>query len=163
MGEQTFTITALAEAFGITSRTIRFYEDKGLLQPVRQGLSRIYSRRDRARLALILRGKRLGFRLAEIHEMIDLYDLGDGQVEQLRVTLQRAEARMAALEQQRRDIDEALCELRESSVIIRDYLQLKTRGSAPPFGEYMHDRKAGTGGAASNEFQYEPARAAGQR
>ena len=74
----TFTITDLAGEFKITPRTIRFYEDKHLLQPSRQGLSRVYSRRDRARLQLILRGKRLGFSLAEIKEMLDLYDLGDG-------------------------------------------------------------------------------------
>lgn len=109
----TFTITDLAGEFKITPRTIRFYEDKNLLQPSRQGLSRVYSRRDRARLQLILRGKRLGFSLAEIKEMLDLYDLGDGQIEQLRVTLKRSRQRLAELELQRRDINEAIRELKD--------------------------------------------------
>jgi DNA-binding transcriptional MerR regulator len=109
-----FTITALAEEFGITPRAIRFYEDKGLLAPGRNGLNRIYSRRDRGRLKLILRGKRLGFSLSEIREMLDLYDLGDGQVEQLRLTIKRARERMLALEGQRHEIDQAIDELKES-------------------------------------------------
>ena len=109
----TFTITDLAGEFKITPRTIRFYEDKNLLQPSRQGLSRVYSRRDRARLQLILRGKRLGFSLAEIKEMLDLYDLGDGQIEQLRVTLKRSRQRLAELVLQRRDINEAIRELKD--------------------------------------------------
>lgn len=107
-----YSITALAEEFSVTPRAIRFYEDKGLLQPQRVGLNRIYSRRDRARLKLILRGKRLGFSLTDIREMLDLYDLGDGQVEQLRVTLRKSRERLAALERQRRDLDEAIAELR---------------------------------------------------
>ena len=96
----------------MTPRAIRFYEDRGLLAPQRVGLNRIYGRRDRARLALILRGKRLGFSLSDIREMLDLYDLGDGQVEQLRVTLRKSRDRLAALERQRRDIDEAIAELK---------------------------------------------------
>ena len=108
----TFTITDLATEFNLTARAIRFYEDKKLLRPTRQGLNRVYLRRDRARLMLILRGKRLGFALAEIREMLDLYDLGDGQVEQLRATLKRSRERLAVLEEQRRDINEAIRELK---------------------------------------------------
>lgn len=110
---ETYTITELAEEFGITTRAIRFYEDKDLLHPQRHGLNRIYRRRDRARLQLILRGKRLGFSLADIKEMIDLYDLGDGQRAQLKVTLAKSQERLDSLRQQRRDIDEAIAELEE--------------------------------------------------
>jgi DNA-binding transcriptional MerR regulator len=110
---ETYTITDLAEEFRVTPRTIRFYEDKELLHPERQGLNRVYSRRDRVRLQLILRGKRLGFSLAAIKEMLDLYDLGDGQVEQLRVTMKRSHERLAELERQRRDIIDAIKELKD--------------------------------------------------
>jgi len=109
-----YSITALAEEFAVTPRAIRFYEDKGLLAPQRVGLNRIYSRRDRVRLGLILRGKRLGFSLSDIREMLDLYDLGDGQIEQMRLTLRKSRARLAALERQRRDLDEAIAELRDA-------------------------------------------------
>jgi len=127
-GPVSFTITELAEEFAITPRAIRFYEDKGLLNPGRNGLNRVYSRRDRARLKLILRGKRLGFSLAEIKEMIDLYDLGDGQVEQLRLTLKRARARMVALEAQRQEVDQAIAELAEGIRQIERALDDKLRG-----------------------------------
>ncbi len=108
---ETYTITELSEEFGITPRTIRFYEDKELIQPRRNGMNRVYSRRDRARLLLILRGKRLGFSLADIREMLDLYDIGDGQVEQLRTMLRKSRERIVSLEAQRRDIDDAIAEL----------------------------------------------------
>ncbi|HYM30714.1 MAG TPA: MerR family DNA-binding transcriptional regulator [Candidatus Cybelea sp.] len=121
MGD-TYTITDLAEEFRVTPRTIRFYEDKNLLHPERQGLNRVYGRRDRARLQLILRGKRLGFSLAAIKEMLDLYDLGDGQVEQLRVTLRRSQERLVELESQRRDINEAIRELKEGIVALEKAL-----------------------------------------
>ena len=120
-----YSIGELAEEFGVTSRTIRFYEDKELIHPRRNGQTRIYSRRDRARLKLILRGKRLGFRLDDIKEMLDLYDLGDGQVGQLQVTLQRAQDRVAALEQQRQDIDQVLTELRDGCALIERMLAEK--------------------------------------
>jgi DNA-binding transcriptional MerR regulator len=130
--EKTFTITDLAQEFKVTARAIRFYEDKGLLHPSRQGMNRVYTKRDRARLILILRGKRLGFSLAEIREMINLYDLGDGQGEQLRVTLRRSAERLKALEAQRRDVDAAIDELRRSVAILEEYLGLKDRGGKVP-------------------------------
>jgi len=130
--EKTFTITDLAHEFKVTARAIRFYEDKGLLHPPRQGMNRVYTKRDRARLILILRGKRLGFSLAEIREMINLYDLGDGQTEQLRVTLKRSVDRLKALEAQRRDIETAISELRRSVNILEEYLGLKERGAKVP-------------------------------
>lgn len=105
------SITDLCAEFGVTPRALRFYEDEGLIAPERRGTARIYSHRDRARLAWILRGKRVGFSLAEIREMIDLYDLGDGRRVQRAVTLERCRRRIAALEAQRRDIDAAIAEL----------------------------------------------------
>jgi len=130
--EQTFSITELAQEFKITARAIRFYEDKGLLAPSRQGMNRVYTRRDRARLILILRGKRLGFSLIEIREMLDLYDLGDGQTEQLRVTLRRSAERLKALESQRRDVEAAIHELRRAVTLLDEYLSLRERGQTVP-------------------------------
>lgn len=129
---RTFTITQLSEAFGITPRAIRFYEDRGLLTPRREGQNRIYTARDRVRLGLILRGKRLGFRLDEIGEMLDLYDLGDGQVEQLRVTLERSRQRLETLRRQREDIDQAMAELDEACHTLEHMLATKVAEVEPP-------------------------------
>ncbi len=108
---ETFTITDLAQEFDVTTRAIRFYEDQGLLSPARKGQQRIYSLRDRTRLKLILRGKRLGFSLSEVGEMIELYDTESGESAQLKLFLEKIRERRATLEQQREDIKVTLDEL----------------------------------------------------
>jgi DNA-binding transcriptional MerR regulator len=107
----TFTITDLAQEFGVTTRTIRHYEEQGLLTPTRQGVNRVFSARDRVRLKLALRGKRLGFSLNEIKELFDLYDLSKDERHQLEVFLAKLERRKALLEQQREDVEVMLREV----------------------------------------------------
>ena len=113
-----FSITDLCDEFGITPRALRFYEDEGLIAPERRGTTRIYAQRDRARLAWILRGKRVGFSLAEIRELIDLYDVGDGRRTQRAVTIERCRDRIAQLQAQKRDIDAAIAELTDFIAIV---------------------------------------------
>lgn len=107
----TMTIADLAREFDVTTRTIRFYEDEGLISPTRKGQRRIYGPRDRVRLKLIMRGKRLGFSLGEIREMIDLYDADPTEVAQLKLFIRKIRERRAVLAQQREDIDTILGEL----------------------------------------------------
>jgi len=106
-----FTISELSREFGITTRAMRFYEDQGLLSPSRVGTARIYSHRDRVRLKLVLRGKRLGFSLKEVANILDMYDSEPGETGQLRYMLQRLQDQREALQKQRDDIDLTLAEL----------------------------------------------------
>lgn len=108
---KSYSIRELADEFGVTTRTIRFYEDQGMVAPLREGQRRIYRPRDRTRLKLILRGRRLGFALAEIREIVDLYDAPSGEAGQLNRLLDRIAARRAELEAKRRDIAASLRDL----------------------------------------------------
>lgn len=118
----TYSISALAREFDVTTRTIRFYEDEGLLAPERRGQARIYSARDRVLLKLILRGKRLGFSLAECGELFNLYDPEHGNLAQLQLMLGKLAQRRAALEQQLNDIKLMQIELDSAEARIRDAL-----------------------------------------
>jgi DNA-binding transcriptional MerR regulator len=109
----TWTIGELADEFGVTHRTIRFYEDQGLVTPERRGTARVFHVRDRVRLALVLRGKRLGFDLGQIRRIVDMYDEEPGEEGQLRYFLEQIAARRAELEQRRQDIETTLAELTE--------------------------------------------------
>ncbi len=124
-----FSVNQLAEALGVTPRAIRFYEVKGLIHPRRAGTTRVFDRRDRARLLLVLRGKRLGFSLAEIREFLDLYDADPTKTSQAQMLLGRVRSRIDELEQQKRDLEQTLKELldveREAQAALRE------RGALP--------------------------------
>ncbi len=127
--DELFGIAQLCREFGITLRTIRFYEDKGLLAPRRVGGTRVYTRRDRARLALILRSKAIGAPLSEIKHYLDLYGThGEGRVKQMRFVLERTDQAIAALETKRAHIDATLCELRVINAEVRRQLAPKENG-----------------------------------
>lgn len=134
MGEgRTWTITELAEEFGVTLRTIRFYEEHGLLTPQRRGTQRVFHERDRVRLNLVLRGKRLGFPLDEIKKIVNMYDAEPGEVGQLRYLLEQIDVRRTELEQRRKDIDETLDELTD--------LERRCRADLATLGSLGSDRE----------------------
>ena len=122
-----FGITELCRAFGITLRALRFYEDKGLLSPRRINGARVYTRRDRARLSLILRAKAIGSPLSEIKRYLDLYgDQGEGRAQQLNYVIERTDTEITELEKKRAQIDETLAELRVINATCRKNLQAQT-------------------------------------
>ena len=127
--QRLYSIAELAREFAVTPRTIRFYEDEGLIKPERHGLIRVYSLGDRARLSWILRGKRLGFSLAEIKELLDLYQVVRTGVQQMRELLRRSRLHIEDLQRKRRDLDAHIQEFKdvESQVVA----ELKKRGADP--------------------------------
>ena len=124
----TWSITRLAEEFGVTLRTIRHYEDVGLINPERRGTTRVFHARDRIRLQLILRGKRLGFSLPEIRTIVNMYDEQPGEAGQLQYLLDQIDVRRAELDQMRRDIDETMTELAHVEARCREDLAGLERG-----------------------------------
>jgi DNA-binding transcriptional MerR regulator len=127
---RTYTIRELTKEFGVTARTLRHYEDEGLIAPARRGQARIYNNRDHARVTLILRGRRVGFSLAEIREILDLYDRGDGGTKQNIHARAKFAERIDALERQRKDIEESLIELHRAVAQMDEHLGKAQRAMA---------------------------------
>lgn len=122
MSTDTMTIREMCDAFDVTPRTLRFYESKELLFPIRQGQKRLFTRRDRARLKLILRGKRFGFSLEEIRQLLDLYEPGDGQATQLARTLDVARTHLNEMQERRTELDAAISELQSQMQLVNEML-----------------------------------------
>lgn len=135
--KSTFTITEVAKEFGITTRAIRFYEDQGLLTPGREGRNRVYSNRDRVRLKLTLRGKRLGFSLSQIKELFDLYDSARDERVQISQLLEILAQRRAQLEQQREDIEAVLREIDAFEGQLRRILEEQGRAESRSAGDLV--------------------------
>ncbi|BCH35281.1 transcriptional regulator [Mesorhizobium sp. L-8-10] len=117
-----YRIGEMAKTFGVTLRTLRFYEDRGLLSPKREGSTRLYTRRDRVRLKLILLGRKVGFSLRDVKQMIDLYDPTGTNIKQLRLTLEKSEKQLGRLQKQRAALDEAISDLTEAMAAVRSRL-----------------------------------------
>ncbi|WP_229600415.1 MerR family transcriptional regulator [Reyranella humidisoli] len=127
--QRIYSIAELSREFAITPRTIRFYEDEGLIKPRRQGTMRLYTAGDRTRLSWILRGKRLGFSLAEIRELLDLYQVDRTGIQQLRELLRRSQLHIVDLERKRADLDQHIGEFRQVEAQVS--AELKQRGVDP--------------------------------
>jgi DNA-binding transcriptional MerR regulator len=125
MERRTYSIGEMCDDFGVTARALRFYEDEELIAPERRGTTRLYTDRDRARLTWILRGKRVGFSLNDIRELLDLYDVGDQRHTQMVATLERCRERIAILERQKVDIDATIAELNEFCAVLNETLDQK--------------------------------------
>jgi DNA-binding transcriptional MerR regulator len=136
MTDALMTIGEMCDAFDVTPRTLRFYEAKELLAPIREGSKRLFTRRDRARLKLILRGKRFGFSLEEIRQLLELYDIGDQQETQLRRTYEIALERRAEMQAQREELTLALNDLEEQLAYVESCLNGK--GAALPAHAAAH-------------------------
>ena len=125
ISEETFTITEMCKTFKVTARTLRFYEAKELLFPIRKDRKRFFTRRDNARLKLILEGKRFGFALEEIRQLLNLYDIGDQQATQLSKTYELANERLAVMIKQRDDLDNAIGDLKKVLQTVKKMLKEK--------------------------------------
>ena len=145
---RTYTIRQLCLEFKCTPRALRFYEDKGLLNPARDGMNRVYSYRDRGRLVLILRGKRVGLSLSEIGEILDLYEADDSGAQQAAKSLRKFQERIVALEQQKKDIDDAIAQL-QSGVSAMEQRLADTRPDLLPradaYDQVLRHRLDGAG------------------
>lgn len=126
--QSTFTIGELAQEFDVTHRTLRFYEDKGLISPRREGQNRIYSRRDRSRIKLVILGRKVGFSLAEIKDMLEFYDLKDGHVSQLQLALSHFSQHIESLRQKKEDIEQAIGELEHTVKVVSGMLRDRESG-----------------------------------
>jgi DNA-binding transcriptional MerR regulator len=126
------TIREMCDSFGVTPRTLRYYEQIELLSPLRDGNRRLYARRERARLKLILQGKRFGFKLEDIRKLLELYELGDQQRTQLRRTLEIAAERLRDLERRRDDLNDAIVELRDQMGTVERLLNASPHAHDPP-------------------------------
>ncbi|UVK56951.1 MerR family DNA-binding transcriptional regulator [Mesorhizobium sp. AR02] len=133
-GEDLVRIGEMAKKYGVTLRTLRFYEDKGLLNPQRDGSTRLYTRRDKARLKLILLGRKVGFSLRDVKQMMDLYDPTGSNTKQLRLALDKSEKQLARLQKQRALIDDAINELSGSMSAVRQMLTDRTAPQASVAG-----------------------------
>tara|TARA_Y100000385_G_scaffold230131_1_gene241739 strand:+ start:63 stop:461 length:399 start_codon:yes stop_codon:yes gene_type:complete len=125
------TIGEMCDEFGVTARTLRFYEAKELLSPIRHGQKRLFTKRDRARLKLISKGKRFGFSLEEIRQLLNLYDMGDQQQTQLLRTYELAKERLRQLELQQFEIGETIEELKEQLSLGRELIKQTNLSSEP--------------------------------
>jgi DNA-binding transcriptional MerR regulator len=151
VGERSYSISELAREFGITTRTIRFYEEKGYIHPRREGGQRRYTPADRVRIKLILRGKRIGLSLAESVEIIDMYQPGENNAAQLASLIDRIEARRAQLLRQRADLDAMLAGLDEVDSLCRDALRERERQTQAAPGAYSgRGETAGDGTSRQN-------------
>ena len=121
-------IGEIARNYGITLRTLRFYEDKGLLKPKREGTTRLYSRRDISRLRLVLLGRKVGFSLREVKQMMDLYDPAGTNIKQLKVALDKGDRQLGRLEKQRQAVEESINELQTAMAIVRQKLNERVPG-----------------------------------
>ncbi|WP_378952896.1 MerR family DNA-binding transcriptional regulator [Mesorhizobium sp. ANAO-SY3R2] len=130
VGDDYVRIGDMAKKFGVTLRTLRFYEDKGLLNPRREGSTRLYTRRDRARLKLILLGRKVGFSLRDVKQMIDLYDPTGTNAKQLRLTIDKSEKQLGRLQKQRLMLDEAIGDLTNHLAVVRQVLAERTAPQA---------------------------------
>jgi DNA-binding transcriptional MerR regulator len=141
--KRTFTIRQLCNEFEVTPRALRFYEDKGLLSPERQGLNRVYANRDHGRLQLILRGKRVGLSLSEIRDLLDMYDLPDGGLAQAASSIRTFRQRIVALEQQKLDIETAIGQLKRTVADLETKLASVAPDLLPRAGDYEQVLRTG--------------------